>query len=52
MNKCQLPSTDLRGKLMLQARNQVVIEFNSNDVGSARQECFGQESEPWTNFKN
>jgi hypothetical protein len=50
MNECQLPSTDLRGKLMLQTRDQIVVKLNSNNGSATGQECFSQESEPWANF--
>ena len=37
---------------MLQARDQIVVKLHSNDVGTARKECLGQESEPWANLQD
>jgi hypothetical protein len=37
---------------MLQARDQIVIKLYGNHVGTASQECLGQESEPWPDFKD
>ena len=52
VNEGQLSRTDLRGELVLQARNQIVVELHSNYVGATCKECLGEESETWTNFKN
>jgi hypothetical protein len=37
---------------MLQARDQVVVKLYGNHVRTTSQKCLGQESEPWTNFKD
>ena len=48
----QLPRTNLRGELVLQARDQIVIELHSNHVGATCQERLGQESEARTDLKD
>ena len=52
VNEGQLPRTDLRCELVLQARDQIVVELHSNHVGAARKECLGQESEARTDLKD
>ena len=52
VNEDQLARTNLRGKLVLQARDQIVVELHSNHVGAARKECLGQESETRTDLKD
>ena len=52
MHERELPRTDLCGKFVLQARDQIVIKFHSHDVGTTRQKSLGQESKPWTNLQD
>jgi len=48
----ELTSGNLRSETLLEARQQIVVEFNCNNVCTRCEQPLCERAEPWANLKN